>query len=584
MTPQPIEVQYKELGLFPIIGYTVAENTGTAPIVAHMIEGTASAVPIPVSINSNIPAHFCALGNIENPRGISGPTCIKFPILVRIWTYIVGFVHVVGVIEGVRQPQPITFETLQILEGKDVTALTFNYATSEDGGSPAYITATIQQIKIAPYVIFTLLTHLFKIGYLRSQPKLLLTKVSSLCAKTYTKFLDRMVIPLRAAVFSHLIRKGFLHIFTAYKQLNCTAYGKIHALNKELLLQAKLSTKTGLQYLQQQAKLLCHLNLPTLACIASLKVVTVKQKITQYGVSLFHVAPITINYFCITKIQVGRAILDKVIAYLETNVFWLLSNAKKHIVTHLANSVHKQSKILSSLGVFTIQRVKLSVIPGVQALYNKTISILVLVAKLSRRVLSTLIQKQKVLRRFFIHPLTSQQRRLLVKATTATPTMGKSYIELDILDTLGNLDIIVRPYHTPVAYTAQLLVSTYMTCMTNYTLFDIQTIQNTRELTPRITTTMTKLYLQWFLHNNVVSNEGYSNEVLFTLGSVDPVGPLPPAPQEEWTGGYVAAPFQGSGVKNTEAAAGYYSPKVDQWVKNASMLWGQPPAVFDEED
>lgn len=582
MRSQPIEVLYKELGIFPIGGTVQAETTGTAPIVGHTIEGTASAVPLPLSIGPDIAPHCCVLGNIENPKGVSGPTCIKFPILVRIWNYIVGFVHVVGIIEGARQPQTVTFESQQTSENRDVTALTFSYATSEDGSSPVFIMATIQQIKMAPYIIFTLLTHLFKIGYLHTNVRRVVRGTSHIKVFTYAK-------QLYASSHLQMHTRKFLHSFTALRtaatssHIQFKAAGKISAISKLVIHKNFLRAATGVQFLRHRASQICRIALPNTCKLAYSKINTTRKTITHFAATAFRALPMHLSYFCIAKIQVGRVVLDKVLAYLETNVFWLKSKTQKHVITHAAPTIRKQVKTLILTGTRIQKTYILKAWAGIQAQLSGLLRACVLTPIRKVKNLFSLIQQQVYDRRILINPIPVQRQIVALRLNPAPLVRSIVYLDIDILDTLGKLDIIVRPRYTPIAYIAQLLVSTYASTLNSYALFDIQAFKSQKTLTPRIAATVTKLYLQWFLHKNTVSNEGYSNEILFTLGSITPVGPLPPAPQEEWTGGYVAAPFQGSGVKNVEAAAGYYSPKVDQWVKNASMLWGNPPAVFDDE-
>ena len=87
--------------------------------------------------------------------------------------------------------------------------------------------------------------------------------------------------------------------------------------------------------------------------------------------------------------------------------------------------------------------------------------------------------------------------------------------------------------------------------------------------------------LQWWLQRIEISNEGYSNEIIFDLTDIDIVGPLPPSPIEVWDGGYVDYPFQSMGTKGIQAADGYLSPEGNAWIKNVPMIWDQSQPLFD---
>jgi len=89
------------------------------------------------------------------------------------------------------------------------------------------------------------------------------------------------------------------------------------------------------------------------------------------------------------------------------------------------------------------------------------------------------------------------------------------------------------------------------------------------------------VYLQWFLHRVNVNNEGYSNEIVYDLGKVPLVGPLPPMVEEIWEGGYVDYPFASMGFESGNDT-GYLSNAGQEWLDNASMFWDVPTKKFDD--
>jgi hypothetical protein len=89
--------------------------------------------------------------------------------------------------------------------------------------------------------------------------------------------------------------------------------------------------------------------------------------------------------------------------------------------------------------------------------------------------------------------------------------------------------------------------------------------------------------IQWFLHHTNVNNEGFSNEIVYDLASVPPVGSMPPPAGEKWGGGYVDHPFLGMGFGATGDSTGYLSPEAKKWLQNAKMFWETPTEVFDDE-
>jgi hypothetical protein len=86
--------------------------------------------------------------------------------------------------------------------------------------------------------------------------------------------------------------------------------------------------------------------------------------------------------------------------------------------------------------------------------------------------------------------------------------------------------------------------------------------------------------VQWYLMGGRVSNEGFGNEVIFDLGEVSPIGPIPPVPGINWGGGYVEDPFKGAGYVPSEENTGFDSPSADQWVRNVRMYWNNASEPF----
>lgn len=91
-------------------------------------------------------------------------------------------------------------------------------------------------------------------------------------------------------------------------------------------------------------------------------------------------------------------------------------------------------------------------------------------------------------------------------------------------------------------------------------------------------------WLQWYVSRNLVSNEGYSNEILFSLSEYDGPVPVPPVPGEHFEGGYVENPFFGQATKSADGASGYYSPDADEWAKNATNYWDSESQIFDGDE
>jgi hypothetical protein len=237
--------------------------------------------------------------------------------------------------------------------------------------------------------------------------------------------------------------------------------------------------------------------------------------------------------------------LPAIMAFLRTNMYWKFTDRVRQVKA----TVSYKAKRLVSAGLHVLK-----------ATVKKKMGFSALQIKQTRRLQAALNQKRGETHTVDAMPLSFVHEDTMIRAGVTSP---------------------FSVYHT-------MYVTVYMQSMDGAlarVIFSMSQGAKHRSAVHAAMRDVTFLrLLQWFLHRIDVSNEGYSQEIVYDLGTVPPVGPLPPTGDESWTGGYVDYPFKGMGFASSAQSDGYASPEAEDWIKNAKMFWDKETGIFDGKD
>lgn len=157
-------------------------------------------------------------------------------------------------------------------------------------------------------------------------------------------------------------------------------------------------------------------------------------------------------------------------------------------------------------------------------------------------------------------------------------------LEINPISWLGEVYVKFNPDNLPRASRINVMITVCETWILAYLNFVPDELLG--EINVRMSTCSHEMssIIQWFIHGGRISNYEKSNEVIFDLGDVDPIGPIPPVPSRQWQGGWVEDPFKGVGYVPADNSTGYGSPSVQDWLSNVQMYWNNASDPFTGGD
>ena len=157
-------------------------------------------------------------------------------------------------------------------------------------------------------------------------------------------------------------------------------------------------------------------------------------------------------------------------------------------------------------------------------------------------------------------------------------------LEINPISWLGEAYVKFNPDNLPRAARINVMITVCETWVLAYLNFVPDELLG--EINVRMSTCSHEMssIIQWFIHGGRISNYGKGNEVIFDLGDVDPIGPIPPVPSRQWQGGWVEDPFKGVGYVPASDSTGYGSPSVQDWLSNVQMYWNKASDPFTGGD
>lgn len=157
-------------------------------------------------------------------------------------------------------------------------------------------------------------------------------------------------------------------------------------------------------------------------------------------------------------------------------------------------------------------------------------------------------------------------------------------LEINPISWLGEANIKFTPANMPRAALLNVLITVCETWVLAYLNFVPDELLGAINVRMSTCSHEMSSIIQWYLHGGRISNHGKGNEVIFDLGEVDPIGPIPPVPSRQWQGGWVEDPFKGVGYIPASDSTGYGSPSVQDWLSNVEMYWGKASDPFTGGD
>jgi hypothetical protein len=503
--------------------------------------------------------------------------------VVRVWNYVLNFFSVTAQIKSLCQTQDVLAQPSGTPEDKQVTQMILVPGSFED--DKMYVTSTMIEKEGEPFVIFRILPWLHRKALLKVTTIKLLRSYMSVVHFSSGIIQQTYAATLRVGVMlNNLARRVVTRI-------------KVHRPIRETIPMVAKVYSQGLQGVGTLIAKVAHVTLTETALLKAVvrpielirsivhsMVKVVKPQVEGKILLKVFTMPMDITYKLYTMVKIKRVQLDKSLAYITHAVYWrYVAKEARNIVMELPRNTVQAASIKlanSRLGSHSIE---------IRANLNHMTNKMRVLAQLGKSQIGKWVN-------FFLPTMSKRKRGVLldirlkqtvpakINLVVTNKTIIKTLVEWQVLATLrdGGINFIIRPYS--LLYKTLIMANLNGTKFTS--LLSVQTsgLNQEAKVAFNVCNYFKRGLIQWYLHSNVVSNEGYTNEIIFDLGQVEPVGPLPPIPIEEWKGGYVEYPFKGMGHADTGNAGGYLSPEGDAWVKNVQMVWTTPTQIFDGEE
>lgn len=587
MLDQPVSAIYNDIGRVPVtLNLHGAISEGRKiPVTANTVQGTASAFPAIVHPSGDKKDHIVVhLENWGYPGLSGGEGISKLPVTVRVWNYVINFFKVTAHVEALRQTQEVMAYPNGTPEDKHVTQLVMMPGSFED--DRIYVTSAAIEKEGEPFVIFRVLPWLYQKHRCRAAVIQVQKNYAALVHFSSTLIRQAHAFVARVTVDASTLPQKIATYIKVRRPAVATAYMLVKPLGISVVrgfgyMFAKI-VQPGIDKLISLKVFAKPVDLAKTLVQSMVKVVSpnIDGKISLHVFTM----PMDISYKMYTLVRIKRVQLDKVLAYLVSELYWRY--VAKELRNILLNTAHS-TKRLTRVRIFNNHLSTQKVI--VRAGINKFTNGVRVLMQLGKSSIAKYINFWLPFMSKHKHGVAMDIRNkqvvpAKVNLVITNKTVIKTLVEWQVLATLckGGLNFILRPYS--LLYKTLILANLNGTKFTS--LLSVQTSGIDQETMVAFNKCgyIKRGLIQWYLHSNTVSNEGYSNEIIFDLGQVEPVGPLPPVPIEEWKGGYVEYPFKGMGHQDTSEAAGYLSPEGDAWVKNVQMVWPMPTELFDGEE
>lgn len=559
---QPVYVWQPSLSSIGIRG-SVRGTATRLPVYGNTITGTQTIMLIPVLYTKlDHRGRIFIHGFHLSTQSAIGSTRFRIPLIVRIWNFVMTGINVIANFIEVD---------------KDIHVMA---TASHNTGSMYHTYMHLGGIEIISWLklCFTV------------------TAVKKMVMVMYT---NSLIIIKRAKMFISdfvgvLMTKLNLKVNTNIADVIKRSTLAVNPVRGEVTRIIKTSANVVISNIKRVASLLVY--------IANSQLFkTAKMSVKLWMNSLFHVSKMTVRTIN-TKLEqtiklsvdLTGQVLTGIMAYIKfllegynvEHILYVRSLAGQHIKNRL-HLIHINTLEYTARINVVVKTVRQRIEQGLKVLVNltKTFISSLLSFHLMRSKKDSQIHiwntPEKLTRNLTMHIRPEAFRsKLSVFIHTEQFRDEELLVEMNPISWLGETNVRFNPANQPRSTSLNVMITvceTWVLAYLNFVPDELLSGINVRMST--CSHTMSSI-LQWYLHGGRISNHGKGNEVIFDLGDVDPIGPIPPVPSRQWQGGWVEDPFKGVGYIPSEDSTGYGSPSVQDWLSNVEMYWGNASDPF----
>lgn len=561
---QPVYVWQPSLSAINMRGSVVGTAT-LLPVYGSVITGTQSIMYIPVRYTELDHRGLVYVHGFHLPvQSILGATRFRIPLIVRIWNYVLTGINVIANIISAN-------DRVEVIATSSHNTGELHHAYMHMGGIETTdwikLCFTVTGIK---RLIFTMFNHSHT---LHEQYKLkfstLMNEIINKARVSVNTLSTNRMIALRVSnVLDEIVRQ-------------CNML--VHTRNQDHVHIAKLIANAGTSDLRNIAKLQVHL----------------------WGVeleSMFKMCVRTLNTQLEAMFKLSVDLTGKVLTGIMSYIQFLLegydvehtigvhSTASQNIqnmknMIHVEAQTHKKEVAVKAHAVRRdIKENIWTIIQLTASAFQKLLSFS-LMQSLKNTALRIWSAPEKIKRILDVHTKAEQFRaKTTLFIHTEQFRAEDVLLEMNPISWLGEAYVKFNPDNLPRASRINVMITVCETWVLAYLNFVPDELLG--EINVRMSTCSHEMssIIQWFIHGGRISNYEESNEVIFDLGDVDPIGPIPPVPSRQWQGGWVEDPFKGVGYVPADNSTGYGSPSVQDWLSNVQMYWNNASDPFTGGD
>lgn len=604
-----IDVFYKEFTRIPVVMQAQGEIGRTLPVSVSLTRGNLSVIKAvverPVIRTDRVPVHLEYW--IQESAGIPGTSSSKFPIVVRVWNYVVGHFKVVAHVAAYTFRADVTGSFPGAIDGEDAyPKIKIIYKV---WNAVRYFTKLLPNIehkstkKIGIYV--TTWKDRFKALVMAICPRTI--KQGAFMA-TSVELQQKQTLPLHTRVQHQMHR--VIRLFTQPTSRVITYRAAFRAVVQDIPLVYRAKFKTALLRLESATSAKCAMFLHPIKHYQASKLIAYLRKtidVTASKCVAYIVNPVqkfwpTLAANLLSELQTRFQSCN---AYLHRSI---LAPIKSAVQVKTSMAIQRTVGFMYTYLIAPVQSYTRAIFiyPHRVEIEKVLAYIKVLFIWFKRRP-HVIMQHYKVMRKQFIFSNLNFIRRVHRILTNAQPIKRLQKIYFNSLVALRPVRIYLNAWQQwlksrviwntkKVTHPVKLLFLPTANVRKILLQFDVLTTlaeENVIFVTGHRTVYLQVIALllnktrqfakvQWWVRQIKMANEGYSTEIIFDLDDKGQgIGPLPPLGVESWQGGYVEYPFKGMGTQATEEATGYLSPEGLSWVRNASMIWGKSTSIFD---
>lgn len=542
---------------------------------------------VPVYVNTKInPFSLMDYLHTKSNKYIKNKHSIQYPIIVRIWNYIVQDINVV--VHFIKTDMKINIAAEFVSEHLQETNLGITFNNYKDVYNITSTLSVEEQINPLVWVVASELHKGFADNCIHS--KLINTlgtdKINIIRFKLFT-YRHKPIINLTCKVF-RLNKNVNLHTNVNKQNLSTIPKAIIYVRHVKYDHIYKLTFSTRLINLIASAYV--KVNVVNLNYTDYVRICTsLTSKLLDYPIHIKFSVLDHIKQIFYTQFKTINPNIKEVMAYIKSTV--------------LKSGVYRVSKLLLKVTQYIKNKLYMTI--GIYK-FNKSTNIHIKLNKVIKRIYNILpsiirIDRQinvqatinKINRDIFIHlqslPISIKCNIFFSIHDYYNNTIN---IFIDLLTISGILKYFFDLMPNPLHLRKHLLVYLNKTTELKFLNFSHEELSRTCAISFNTFRLYRRALLQWFLSRTLYTNEGYSNEIIFDVEITSPVVPIPPDPEDpNWTGGYVEYPYLGKGYMNSpfksmgyqssDVASGYVSPEAENWVKNAKMFWDTEQDIFE---